>query len=220
MEAILAARLEALAATAPAQRLKFMRQSKDFAVDNLPEEMRSETAMKIAEADAKYLRDVPTKSLPDQQAVDQTESAGSPTLQRPTKASANDSVRSKAPDVVAEPRPVRTEFERSAELDIIRTQVHAEAARETREADLSAARKETPIAPNYRSQDEAAEARQDDRVIENNVRNQMPTTSADSPRMQQLGDEQRAVLNEEEASLQAEAQKQKPSPQKPRGQRM
>jgi hypothetical protein len=38
--------------------------------------------------------------------------------------------------------------------------------------------------------------------------------------MQQLGDEQRAVLDEEEASRQAEAQKQKPSPQKPRGQRM
>jgi hypothetical protein len=69
-------------------------------------------------------------------------------------------------------------------------------------------------------QDEAAEARQDDRVIENNVRNQMPTTSADSPRMQQLGDEQRAVLTDEEASRQAEAQKQKPSPQKSRGQRM
>ncbi len=99
--------------------------------------------------------------------------------------------------------PTSTAAEREIRLQDIRGRVDREAARETEQADRAKGAKEpnpaqTNEQPPYRSQAEAASAREADRSMEDNTRREMPADPRQSEQMQNLREQQSRVLKQEE----------------------
>lgn len=99
--------------------------------------------------------------------------------------------------------PTSTAAESEIRLQDIRGRVDREAARETEQADRAKGTKEpnpaqTNEQPPYRSQAEAASAREADRSMEDNTRREMPADPRQSEQMQNLREQQSRVLKQEE----------------------
>lgn len=99
--------------------------------------------------------------------------------------------------------PTPTAAEREIRLQEIRGRVDREAARETQQAARTEGANQTNTVQTneqtpYRSQAEAASAREADRSIEDNAHREMPIDPRQSEQMQNLRDQQSRVLKQEE----------------------
>ncbi len=99
--------------------------------------------------------------------------------------------------------PTSTAAEREIRLQEVRGRVDREEARETDQASRAKGAKEANAAQTheqtpYRSQAEAASAREADRSMEDNARREMPVDPRQSEQMQNLRDQQSRVLKQEE----------------------
>ena len=99
--------------------------------------------------------------------------------------------------------PMSTPAERDMRLQDIKGRVDREADRETEQVERAKGARQTSPAqtneqPPYRSQGEAASAREADRAMEDNIRREMPADPRQSEQMQNFREQQSRVLKQEE----------------------
>lgn len=111
----------------------------------------------------------------------------------------------------------KTDAEIELALQTVRERTDAEAQREVRQADRSAATSERPIDGGgedhaYRTQAEAQAAVRAERVVDQNPSTPIPADVNQSPQIERQRQIQQDLLKEKEANRQVETQKQKPKP--------